>query len=252
MITPRQAAFRTAYRAQIAPAYQGLVHVALIYAIGGAAIWYCARHIHAPTFLEWLVVPATILFANVFEWFLHAQIMHRPRAGLMGIYKRHTLAHHQFFTEHEPYHDDTRDYRIVFFPPYALIAFLVMASSGAYVASLLWTANAAYLLVASAAGMYLNYEFFHWCCHVRDDRILRHIPFINTIRRHHIAHHDTAIMMNRNMNLTYPFADWLFGTSDLDRGLVGHLLNGYDTAHVRRNLPKVRNSAPSCAPGARD
>jgi len=29
------------------------------------------------------------------------------------------------------------------------------------------------------------------------------------------------------MNLTFPVMDWLFGTSDLDRGLIGHLLNGY-------------------------
>ena len=51
----------------------------------------------------------------------------------MGIYNRHTLAHHQFFTQDAPYHDTTRDYRIVFFPPYALIAFLVMASAGGLV-----------------------------------------------------------------------------------------------------------------------
>jgi len=242
-MNPRQAAFRAAYRAQIAPAYDGLIHVALIYLIGGATLWYAARHIHGPNWAEWLVVPATVLFANVFEWFLHAQVMHRPRPGFMGIYKRHTLAHHQFFTDHEPFHDTTRDFRIVFFPPYALIAFLVMASVGGYALSLVWSSNAAWLLLATAAGMYMNYEFFHWCCHVRDDRVLRHLPFINTIRRHHIAHHDTTIMMNRNMNLTYPFADWLFGTSDLDRGLLGHLFNGYDTRFVRCNMPKVRSSA---------
>ena len=79
MMSPRQAAFRAAYRAQIAPAYHGLAHVALIYAIGGAAIWYAARHIHGPTLLEWGVVPLIIILANIFEWFLHAQVMHRPR-----------------------------------------------------------------------------------------------------------------------------------------------------------------------------
>jgi hypothetical protein len=42
------------------------------------------------------------------------------------------------------------------------------------------------------------------------------------------------------MNLTYPFADWLFGTSDLTRGLLGHLFNGYDTRFVRGDLPKLR------------
>ena len=45
-MSPRQAAFRAAYRAQIAPAYHGLIHVALIYLIGGAALWYAAQHIH--------------------------------------------------------------------------------------------------------------------------------------------------------------------------------------------------------------
>ena len=28
-------------------------------------------------------------------------------------------------------------------------------------------------------------------------------------------------MMEVNMNLTFPIADWAFGTSDLDRGLFG-------------------------------
>ena len=50
-------------------------------------------------------------------------------------------------------------------------------------------------------------------------------------------------MMGTNMNLTYPFADWLFGTSDLDRGLLGHLFNGYDTSFRKRNLKKARATA---------
>jgi hypothetical protein len=67
---------------------------------------------------------------------------------------------------------------------------------------------------------------------------------MNTIRRHHIAHHNQSIMMGVNMNLTYPIADWLFGTTDLDRGLLGHVFNGFDTRYVRRDLKKARNSAP--------
>ena len=47
-------------------------------------------------------------------------------------------------------------------------------------------------------------------------------------------------MMEKNFNLTYPIADWLFGTSDLDRGLVGHVFNGYDTRFKKRNLRKAR------------
>jgi hypothetical protein len=244
MMSARQAAFRAAYRAQIAPAYHGLIHVALIYLIGGAALWVAARHVHAVSWVELGVVPVVVILANLFEWFLHVQVMHRPRRGLMGIYNRHTLAHHQFFTDQAPFHESTRDYRIVFFPPYALIAFLVMASVGGAILGAIWSTNAGWLMVCTAAGMYLNYEFFHWCCHVRDDRLLRYVPLINTIRRHHIAHHDPAIMMTRNMNLTYPFADWLFGTSDLDRGLLGHLFNGYDRRFVRHDLPQAARVGP--------
>jgi hypothetical protein len=258
MMPVRQAAFRQEYRAQVSRFYNGPAHVFLIYAIGLPVIWYAARHIHSPTGLEWLVVPATFLLCNVFEWFLHAQIMHRPRKGLMGIYKRHTLAHHQFFTDVEPTYDSTRDYRIVFFPPYALVTFIAMSAVGAAVLSLLWSANAAWLLVCTTTGMYLNYEFFHWCCHVKDDRIVRHIPFVNTIRRHHIAHHNQAIMMDKNMNLTYPIADWLFGTSDLNRGLLGHVFNGYSNRYVKTDLKRTRPAAasagtklrPSAAAGA--
>ena len=38
------------------------------------------------------------------------------------------------------------------------------------------------------------------------------------------------------MNLTFPIADWLFGTSDLNRGLLGNLFNGYDTTYVRTDM----------------
>jgi hypothetical protein len=215
-------------------------HVALIYGIGVAALCYYIPHIHRPTLLEWLIVPAAFLFANVFEWWIHRYVMHRPVKGFMGIYKRHTLAHHQFFTDAEPTIDTTKDFRITFFPPYALVVFILMSAAGAAVVDWVWSSNAAWLLLCTNTGMYLNYELFHWGCHVKDDRIVRHIPFMNTIRRHHIAHHNPSIMMARNMNLTYPIADWLFGTSDLDRGLLGHVFNGYDSRFVKRNLERAR------------
>jgi hypothetical protein len=243
MMTPRQAQFRADYRTRISPWYSGLAHVLVIAALGLAVIWYCARNIHRPTLLEWLVVPAAFIGCNLFEWAIHRFVMHRPVKGLMGIYKRHTLAHHQFFTDHEPTIDNTRDFRITFFPPYALSVFVCMSAVGGLVLAAIWSANAGWLLVATTSGVYLNYELFHWGCHVKDDRIVRHIPLMNTIRRHHIAHHDQAIMMGTNFNLTYPFADWLFGTSDLYRGPLGHLLNGYDTRFRKPNLKKVRATA---------
>ena len=252
MMSQRQADFRAFYRPRISPWYSGWLHVAVIYAIGGAALLYFIPHIHAPTWSDWLIVPAVFLVCNLFEWWIHRFVMHRPVAGFMGIYRRHTLAHHQFFTDREPTIDDARDFRITFFPPYALITFIAMSAPAAAVAGYVWSPNAGWLLMCTTVGMYLNYEFFHWSCHVKDDRIVRHLPFVNTIRRHHIAHHNQAIMMEMNFNLTYPIADWLFATTDLRRGLLGHIFNGYDRHHVRRDLKQVRASADRSEPsGAR-
>lgn len=243
MMTKRQEMFRADYRSKVSRWYSGPLHVLMIYLIGGASIWLFARQLDAPTWYEWLIVPVAFMIANVFEWWIHKYIMHRPVKGFMGIYKRHTLAHHQFFTDHEPTVDSTRDFRIVFFPPYALAAFILGSSIAAWVLHLAGLTNAGWLLLITNAALYLNYEFFHFCCHVKDDSIVRHVPLINTIRRHHIAHHNTAIMMERNFNLTYPIADCLFGTSDLSRGVLGHVFNGYDTRHVRKDLKRVRNTA---------
>ncbi|HTT78701.1 MAG TPA: hypothetical protein VMF86_03390 [Stellaceae bacterium] len=243
MMPKRQAEFRADYRPRISPWYSGLLHVFVIYAIGAAALAYCILHIHRPSWAEWLVVPIVFLASNAFEWWIHRFVMHRPVKGFMGIYRRHTLAHHQFFTDAEPTIDTTRDFRITFFPPYALVTFIAMSIPPAVILGVAWAPDAGWLLLCTTVGMYLNYELFHWCCHVKDDRIVRRVPFVNSLRRHHIAHHNQAIMMEKNFNLTYPIADWLFATSDLKRGLLGHLFNGYDSRYVRRDLRRVRNSA---------
>lgn len=239
-LSPRQAAFRADFRTRIAPAYSGWAHVALIFALGAAAIWYCMRQIAHPAWYEFLVVPVAFCLSNVFEWWIHRYVMHRPVKGLMGIYSRHTLNHHQFFTDVEPSFDTSRDFRIVFFPPYALVAFMVLSLPPAALLGAIGVPNAGWLLLIANVGLYLNYELFHYCCHVRDDRLIRRIPLVNSIRRHHIAHHDQGIMMERNFNLTYPVADWFFGTSDLSCGLMKHIFNGYDTQTIRTDIGRPR------------
>jgi hypothetical protein len=49
-------------------------------------------------------------------------------------------------------------------------------------------------------------------------------------------------MMERNMNLTFPVADWLFGTSDLNRGFLGHIFNGYSTKFVKTDMRQTKRT----------
>jgi hypothetical protein len=43
-------------------------------------------------------------------------------------------------------------------------------------------------------------------------------------------------MQTRNFNLTFPICDALFGTSDLDRGVIGTLFNGNSHRYMRKDL----------------
>ena len=99
--------------------------------------------------------------------------------------------------------------------------------------------NAGYISFMTMIAHYLVYETFHFCCHIPDNAWVRRLPFINTIRRHHAAHHNLGIMMHKNMNLTFPLTDWFMGTSDVKRSLLGTLFNGLDETHVDPALRPV-------------
>jgi hypothetical protein len=238
MMSERQANFRREYRSRIVGWYNGYFHIMVIYALGGAAMYFYIQHIHDVQAWEWLSIPVFFFGCNLFEWYVHRYVMHRPIdiPGLKQVYNRHTLNHHQFFTDSEMRFRDHKDWRVTVFPPFALVTFVMMSIVPAVIVGYLISANVGWLLMCTTTAMYLIYEFMHFCCHVDENWFVRNCPFVNTLRRHHISHHNTRLMMERNMNLTFPIADWLFGTSDLDRGLLGHLFNGYSTEHIKSDL----------------
>jgi len=240
MMTERQRQFREKYVSEISPWYQGLVHVGVMYAAGIAAIGWCVSRMQDPTW-EWLLILPVAIAGNFGEWAMHKYVMHRLRDvfAVRAIYDRHTRQHHQYFTDNDATIHSVKEFRIVFFPWRVLAVLAVGGGLIAYAVALLVNANAGYVVFITMIGHYMVYETFHFCCHVPDNWFVRNIPFVNTIRRHHIAHHNMGIMMHVNMNLTFPVADWAMGTSDLRRGLLGHLFNGFDERHVKDELKPV-------------
>ena len=227
--------FRKSYREQIDGWYNGSLHVAIIYSIGGLLMFHYINNINNIIAWELIIIPVTFIICNIFEWALHKYVMHKPQnfPGARAIYSRHTQQHHQFFSKDEMRFAGSHDWRVTFFPPYALIVFTLISIPGLLILSWLFTPNTGWLFIITTTSMYLIYESMHFCCHVGDNFLLRNLPFVNTLRRHHAAHHDQGVMTKINMNLTFPIADWLFKTSDLDRSLLGHLLNGYSEKHKR-------------------
>jgi hypothetical protein len=238
MSRERTVKFREKYRSRIAGWYNGYFHVLTVYATGTAVLYLCAQHIANVTPLEWLTVPVVFLATNWFEWDLHKNMMHRPSKikALQIIYRYHMLNHHQYFTDEDMYFHDHRDWRITIFPPYAITILILISVPFAALVGSVFSANSGWLFISVVAAVGMIYEFIHLCCHCKENWFVRNCPLINTTRRHHAAHHNMRLMTNVNMNVTFPIADWLFGTSDLNRGLIGHLLNGYDTRYLKKDL----------------
>ena len=242
MITERQSRFRTSYLESISPWYQGLVHVGIMYSAGIAAILWCVRHLTSPSW-EWLLIIPIAVAGNFVEWGMHMHVMHRLKNvfALRAIYDRHTRQHHQYFTDNDASIHSIREFRIVFFPWRVLLVLGLASALLGWLVSLLLGPNAGYMVPITMIGHYMVYETMHFCCHIPENAFVRHCPLINTMRRHHITHHNMGIMMHVNMNLTLPLADWTLGTSDLNRGLLGHLFNGYDTTHQKPGLTQLMN-----------
>src|SRR5258707_7729087 len=99
---------------------------------------------------------------------------------------------------------DHHDWRVTFFPPYALVTFTMMSIPPALLLGWLISPNVGWLLISTTTSMYLIYEFMHSCGHVDDNAFVRSAPFVNTIRRHHTAHHTHSIMIEPIMILTFP------------------------------------------------
>ena len=239
-MTERQRKFREEYRSGISRYYNGFVHTAVMYAAGIAGISYGVTQLESATW-EWALLLPVLVAGNFVEWAMHKYVMHRKIDvfALRAIYDRHTRQHHQYFTDNNPTIDTVREFRIVFFPWRVLMVLAVVGALFGWVASVLINPNAGYIVFIGMLGHYMVYETFHLCCHVHDNWFVRNAPLINTIRRHHAAHHNMGIMMHVNMNLTFPIADWFLNTSDLKRGLLGHLFNGYDDTHVKPELKPV-------------
>ncbi len=240
MMTERQRRFREEYKANISRFYNGFVHIIVMYGTGIAAIAYCVSQLHNARW-EWTLIAPVLLAGNFTEWAMHRYVMHRKIDvfALRAIYDRHTRQHHQYFTDNDATIDTVREFRIVFFPWRVMAVLAIFGSLFGWLATQLINANAGYIVFIAMIGHYMVYETFHFCCHVRDNWFVRNIPFVNTIRRHHTAHHNMGIMMHFNMNLTFPIADWCLNTSDLERGLLGHLFNGYSNEHLKADLKPV-------------
>mgnify|MGYP001574640727 CR=1 FL=1 len=214
-MTPESVArARTAFRENRIPEhYSGPLHLATIigFSVLVAAISLAMLSDVRPA--EWLAIPLTFLYCNLAEYLGHRGPMHNKTRFLTGIFKRHTVEHHSFFTDEAISFDSPRDYRAVLFPPILLVFFFgFFAVPVGAVLYYLVSPNVCFLFVFTAILYYLNYELFHFSYHVDPQSWLGRLRLIRRLRRNHVLHHDKTLMTRFNFNITYPICDRLFGT----------------------------------------
>ena len=205
---------RVAFRERrISPRYSGPLHLATTIGIGvliALASGMMLEDVRSP---EWLTIPVTFLYANLSEYLGHRGPMHHKTRLLAGIFQRHTIEHHSFFTNEAASFESTKDYRAVLFPPILLIFFFgCFALPAAAVLYFLISPNVGYLFVLTSMLYFLNYELLHFAYHCDPTSWLGRLPLIANLRKHHVTHHDKRLMTRYNFNITYPICDYLFGT----------------------------------------
>jgi hypothetical protein len=214
MLPEPVARFRAAYREHDIPThYSGGLNLAITFGGGTLALLACILQLDAVQRAEWLAIPATFLYANLVEYVGHRFPMHRPFPGLKLIYRRHAGQHHRFFTHEAMPLEGPRDLRAVLFPPllvvfffggFALPAWIVLAGAA--------SPNAAWLMLATAIGYFLSYEFLHLAYHQPPGHWMARVPGVARLRWLHRHHHDPRVMATKNFNITWPIGDLLFGT----------------------------------------
>jgi hypothetical protein len=205
---------RAAFRENRIPErYSGPVHLATIigFSVLVEAVSFAMLDDVKPA--EWLTIPLTFLYSNLAEYLGHRGPMHKKTRLLAGIFQRHTVEHHSFFTDEAISFDSPRDYRAVLFPPILLVFFFgFFAAPVGAILYYLVSPNVCFLFVFTAILYYLNYELFHFSYHLDPQSWLGRLGLIRRLREHHVTHHNRALMTHYNFNITYPICDRLFGT----------------------------------------
>ena len=206
------AAYRSFFRNHLAGKLNGnlyvLANLSLLVAIIAALALSVPKY--EPYF--WVLLPGYFMFVNGVEYVLHRYPMHHKTPGFMVVYE-HVTTHHNFYANKDFYFEEPRDYYAAVLPYYIFIGLTVVIGSVSGVIYLGFGLSNALFFALVAYSYYLTYEVLHFTYHMPADSFMKKLPFINSLARAHILHHQTKLMAHYNFNITFPIYDRILGTS---------------------------------------
>ena len=210
--------FRQRYRDQVSPRYSAWLHGGFVFGLGIAAFAFMLAHVGQTQAWHWLAAPLGLLVFNAGVYLVHRELGHHKRNWAALFYARHTGDHHSFFSEHAMSYDEWRDWRVILFPPWLIVVYLV-----GFVAPTIWLCSQfidapfAWILGAHSLLGYLLYEFFHTCHHLPQGHWLTRLPWLREMRQLHRLHHRRELMHTHNFNIVLPLMDKLCNTLHWER-----------------------------------
>lgn len=205
-------AFRKQKREEISENYSGWLHLSLIVftslLLGAAALFFLSSLM----WYHFLMIPLTILIANIVEYSIHRWPMHHRLKIAKNIYKIHSGEHHRYFNHEYMNIECGKDMKEIFTNPVVVVLFVSLFIVPMALLFGLFSMNAGLLFFSIAMFYYGIYEFTHFATHMPKDHFVANLPYVRGARERHQLHHNTKLMREWNFNVSFPLMDILFRT----------------------------------------
>jgi hypothetical protein len=160
-----------------------------------------------------VVAPVMVVYANLIEYWVHRILLHRRVPGLGILYKRHAIQHHRYFTDQDVSIISPLQMYYVLFPAVAIVFFIPLAAGPvSLLIGNIFGSNVGWVALMTSALYFAWYETFHLANHLPATHWVHRIPGLSALCRFHRLHHHPANSRSHNFNVTFPLADWIFGT----------------------------------------
>jgi hypothetical protein len=224
-------ALRADWVARIPRWYNPWVHLAITTTFGVGASALAIAQIHGLRPWQLLVIPGMWVFSNAVEWRAHRDLLHKLQPYAKPLYVQHTLQHHRLYFTEDMEIKNTRELRFVLIPSFGIFLILLGTLPAAAAIWLAGQHNVAALFIVMSQLYVVSYEWLHMSYHLPRRSFIGRRWLVRKLGRHHAIHHAPERMNLWNMNVNFPFWDWVRGT--IYRGEAPEPMNEADLPAAR-------------------
>ncbi len=222
-ILPREK--RDAIRAEWARTagfYNPWVHLGVTSIFGSAVIALGFALLHDVHWWDVAFGFGLFVLSNATEWRIHRDLLHKRLKPFHFLYDQHTPMHHMVFVTDDMEIRNTREFRFVLIPAYAIVVAFFGLLPGMW---LIWhfnpqDHNLAAVFGIETMGYIVSYEWLHLSYHLPENSFVGRLRLVRFLRKHHAIHHDPRLMQKWNFNVSLPLWDLVRRTYVRDRARV--------------------------------